>query len=421
MRTGATTEKSEFTTNLGLGIDQLKDVAVPAGLNQDKIWANKKKKLKGYIENAFTFTYDPTWEVTDANDGSSSTGRYVVQRKSGGREIRTKDDFIDQMTDVAVRSLGLRTTEEETKVRDLVKSDAFINAVCPDKYKPWELPSGGRASNVVTALNGTGVAYSGLAAEAPKTTPPQDEGVRTREVLESFLDGLGGGTDEMVTVDTAGMHSFNALPSHPSLLLLKGANPTETAQKVQTNLIDKGQALKNTDLTAERAAWMFDQEVTKALVGQSDPALKTLIEEGARAKRPTAPMKPDALKTAIREAMAGLHQKVAETHAADWKLSEEAEGRTVDSAALDKKKADLEKEFDKSAEGSAKGTMMRDLDVPEFVIADTNWGDCRNHVYFVIAPDPTTGDPVLWKKTEPPGSLEPAGRAWVDAQWDSLK
>jgi hypothetical protein len=36
---------------------------------------------------------------------------------------------------------------------------------------------------------------------------------------------------------------------------------------------------------------------------------------------------------------------------------------------------------------------------------------------FVIAPDPTTGEPLMWQKKDPPGSLTPAGRQWVDDEW----
>jgi hypothetical protein len=148
--------------------------------------------------------------------------------------------------------------------------------------------------------------------------------------------------------------------------------------------------------------------------------LKASLETGAKANRPRAAMKPAALAAAVKAASADYHTQVAETRAATWKTEEESNGRTVTPQALADKKAKLKGDFDTSCEDGAKDSLIRDLGAPEFVIADTNWGDSRTHTFFVIAPDPTTGDPMLWKKTEPPGSLAPAGRDWVDREWKRI-
>jgi len=422
-RTGASSQKTALNNNIGLGLDQLKTIAVdkvPATA-KDKAWDGMKNKLKKVISDGFTFNYDPLSTITDSNDGTSSTGRYVVQRVSNKKEITTKDAFIEQMTEIALASLKTtKNSPEETQIKDVIKSDAFINAVCPGKYKPWELASGGQTEAACRTLFGASISERAMQPKAPTSTPMQPEGDRTTDVLNAFINNLGNSTKDMVVIKTVGKHGFNALPNDPSLAPLKGTDASDTAAKIQTNLIDKGQTIKDTDLSAERAAWLFDQEMQKAIDGQSDLAMKELIRKGAQAKRPTAAMKPQALTTAVKEAFNDFHTAVADRKSKAWEQSEISASRTVDAAAVLKKKNDLKAAFDTDAGDSAKTTLIQDLGAPEFVIADTNWGDSEDHTFFVIAPDPATGEPALWKKNVPPGSMTRAGRDWVDAEWASI-
>lgn len=415
VRDANSNERAVFTHYMAQGTDQMKTIV--GGNDMD--WALAKAKLKREIKGAFTFTYDPLSKVTDANDGSSSQGRYIIKRVSSGTEITTKDEFIKNVSEVAVKTLGFENNPAKaTEVKDLVKSDAFINAVCPGKYKPWELASGGQTIQATKTLMGDTLSLQTMLGKA-STTPKPPEGERTAAVLNSFLNSFSGRTDEMITVATLSMHGFNALPNHPSLADLKGTNPTETAAKVQTNLVDKGQDLKNTDLTAERAGWLFDQELKKSIDAETDPTLKAELEKGAKAKRPTAAMKPADLARAVKEAADAYHDLVAEKRANDWKSAEEnaTPPRPVTDIKLSEKKTKIKGDFAEQAEIGAKSLLIRDMGAPEFVIADTNWGSCNNHTVFVICPDPTTGEPLLWKKVEPPGSLRPAGREWVDDDW----
>ena len=355
-RTGDSDQKTAFAANMALGTDQLRTIAG----GTDKQWRRKKSKLKNDIKGAFTFVYDPLSKVTDANDGSSSQGRYVIQRGPNGPKIDTKEKFVEEMAKVAIESLGLDlASPKATEVKDLVKQDAFINAVCPGKYKPWELSSGGQTEAATKTLFGSGDHHEVL-AKAPATNKPP-EGERTKQVLNSFLNAYAGRSDEMVTMTTITMHGFNALPNHPSLADLKGNNPSETASKVQTNLIDKGQALKNTDLSAERAAFLFDQEMKKAMDAETDTGLKEELEKGAKAKRPTGPVKPAELARAVKEASEAYHDKLAENQANKWKSDEEAAGRTVAPQKLTEKKSKLKEDFASSAENGAKSLLIRDM------------------------------------------------------------
>lgn len=380
-------------------------------------WNFAKAKLNRKVKNSFTFVYDPLSTITDSNDGSSSTGRYVTRRVSSGKEIRTKDEFITEMTEVALDALGYDpSSPQATQVKDLVKSDSFINAVCPGKYKPWELPSGGETTDATRALYGESITDYRMMSKSPSTGAPT-EGERTKQVLNSFLKNLGGRTEQMVTIKTQSIHGFNALPNHPSLAILKGSNETETQGKVQAHLIDKGLALKDTDLSAERAGWLFDQEMKKAIDDESDPTLKAELEKGAKAKRPTGTVKPAQLTQAIKEASHDYHTLIADKRANEWKDKEVLAGRTVDPLKLTEKKNKMKSDFDEGVENGAKSLLIRDMGAPEFVIADSNWGGPLHQTSFVIAPDPTTGEPLMWEKTEPPGSLSPSGRKWVDDEW----
>jgi hypothetical protein len=407
-------QQKRLLENMKLGTDQMRPIV--GGNEMD--WNFAKAKLNRAVKTSFTFVYDPMSTITDSNDGSSSTGRYVTKRVSSGKEIRTKDEFITEMTEVALTALGITDPSDAkaTQVKDLVKSDSFINAICPGKYKPWELPSGGETTDATRALFGDSITDSRMMSRSPTTGAPT-EGERTKQVLNSFLKNLGGRPDHMVTIKTQSIHGFNALPNHPSLAILKGSNETETAGKVQTHLIDKGVALKNTDLSVERAGWLFDQEMKKAIDGETDPVLKAELQKGAKAKRPTTAVKPIQLTQAIKEASHDYHTLLADKRVNEWKDKEVLAGRTVDPLILPGKKNNMKSDFDTGVENGAKSLLIRDMGAPEFVIADSNWGGPLDHTTFVIAPDPTTGEPIMWEKTEPPGSLSPSGRKWVDDEW----
>ncbi|HVY16430.1 MAG TPA: hypothetical protein VHB27_14485 [Rhodopila sp.] len=422
-RQGNTIEKSQFTGAMAPGLDQMRPIVG----GPDNAWNGKKAALANAISNAFTFTYDPTLTVTDSNDGSSSQGRYVLKLKAGDKAITTQDQFSDAIAEVSIAALGFGGgSDQANRIKALTKQPAFLNAVCPGKYKPWELASGGFTDQATKTLFGNGLQVKPILAKA-SGSPAPTEGQRTTQVLTGMLNQFSGKGDHMITMNTQGIHGFNALPNDPSLAELKGATPQETAQKVQEKLVAKGQALKDTDLTADRAAYLFDQELTKAIAGEknkggkSDPALVTMLETAQREKRPTRAMKPAQLDAAVKEALTPYNDAIAGKDSDAWKKKEEDAGRPVTPQKLQEKLDALKKAYAEQTENGVKSNLMRDMAAPEFVIADTNWGSGLNHTFFVIAPDPTTGEPKLWEKTDPPGSMAPAGKKWVDTQWESVE
>ena len=383
-------------------------------------------KLKGDVGAAFSFVYDPLDKVTDSNDGSSSQGRYVLKQISPEKEIRKKEDFIDAMTAVALASLGIdKDAPEATLIKDHVKSDAFINAIvqvngtgAKDAYLPWQLASGGQTGEATQTLHGDTLAQHQMTG--PSGDPKPDEAQRTKDVLAGFLTGMQGKTDEMVTMRTTGMHGFNALPRNPTLDKLKGDTPEAREQNITDNLIKPGEKLRDTSIPVAKALDMFTKEMKPWIDGEKDPAIKTALEDGLAAHKPTADMTPAQLTAAIKLATADANT-IRGTHAADkWKLEEEGKGKVVSTTDYDDKKSKVAKSYEEEMDNSAKTRLMQDLGAPEFILADTNWGSGADHTFFVIAPDPATGDPTLWKKTVPPGKMRKATRDWIDAEWAKI-
>jgi len=219
-------------------------------------------------------------------------------------------------------------------------------------------------------------------------------------VLTTLLQGFSGDKGTMQAIGTSGMHAFNGLPQDPSLEKLLEGGPAKLAENVQTHLIDKGAEMAQTVLDTERAQYLYDKMVADMIAKAPDQDNQPILERDAPLHRPTAGMTPAQLEAAF--ALGCDAYLVAESNDYD------------DSAEMLIKLRD-------SAKANAKGPVMQDLGGPEFVIADTNWGNSESHTFFVIAPDPTTGEPRMWEKAVPPGTLSAPGRDWVDAEWTRVK
>ncbi len=393
---------------------------------EDKKAALRLTKLKGDVAAAFSFIYDPMDEVKDSNDGSSDRGRYILKLLSPEKEIRKKEDFIEAMTTVALASLGIdKDAPEAATVKDHVKSDAFINAVTQvfgaakdDEYLPWELGSGGQTTEATQALHGATLSQTQMTAGAGK--PPPDEPTRTKDLLAGFMTGMTGKTDDMITLRTVGMHGFNALPNHPSLDKLKGDTQTKRDKAMEDNLLKPGRDLRDTKVPVDKAVEMFMKELQPWLDGAKTPELKKAYTDGIAAHKPTAPVTPAELTAAVKAASKDANKIRGDKDAADWKKGKTDKGEVVSDTDFDKRKVEEAAAYEKVLTDKLTQRMMTDLGAPEFVIADTNWGSGADHRFFVIAPDPNTGDPVMWQKIVPPGSLIKVTRDWIDAEWAKI-
>ncbi|MGQ0566405.1 MAG: hypothetical protein ACT4OK_15230 [Gemmobacter sp.] len=393
---------------------------------EDKKAALRLSKLKGDVAAAFSFVYDPLDEVKDANDGSSTSGRYILKRINPEKEVRKKEDFIEVMTEIALASLGIdKNAPEAVTMVDHVKSDAFINAVTQvfgtkkeNEYLPWALGSGGQTTEATQALHGDTLAERQTTPKAGDPKP--DEATRTKDVLKGFLTGMTGKTEDMITMRTTGMHGFNALPNHPSLDKLKGDTQTKRDQAMEDNLLKPGRALRDTKIPADKALEMFMKEMQPKVDNAKTEDLKTAYGDGITAHKPTAEMTPAELETAIKKATKTANAARGKADADAWKKGKTDKGETVTDEDYTKKLAEETAAWEKAVTGPLLSRMMADLGAPEFVLADTNWGSGADHTFFVVAPDPTTGEPALWQKTVPPGTLTKATRDWIDAEWAKI-
>jgi hypothetical protein len=425
-------ESTKFNDNFKPGIDQFRPMA--GGTPAD--WPKKKQAVTAAIAGGFTLSYDPTLELKSASgDGSSSKGRYVLVTTAGKKEITTEADFSDAIADIAIASFGVGG-DAANRIRTLTKSKPFLDAVCPivdatknppTRYKPWELEGGGYDDQVNKSLYGAGMTSKTVMPQASGKT----EGQQATALVTDMLKAFKGKDAKMFTVNTSGenaAHSFNATPNDPSLAPLKGATDAETAQKVKENLTDKGKALKDTDLPVDRAQYLFDQAITPVSEAEkkkpdANPDWLKLLDDGSKAHRPTAAMKPKALDDAIQAALKPYQHAVSQKKADDWKHAEESATppRPVAPAKLAEKLAEFEKAAATRSQKMTQASLAQNMAAPQFVVADSNWGDARSHTVFVVAPDPTTGEAKLWQRTDPPGSLWPMDKGWLNTHWDTVE
>jgi hypothetical protein len=216
------------------------------------------------------------------------------------------------------------------------------------------------------------------------------------------------------------MHGFNALPNNPSLDKLKGDTQGKRDQAMEDNLLKPGRDLRDNKIPVDKAVQMFMAEVQKWVDGAGTPELKKAYEDGIKAHLPKADVTPPQLTAAIKAATKDANKIQGDKDAAGWKQKQIDDGKTVTDEDFTKKKAEEAAAYEKTLTDKLTQRMMTDLGAPEFVLADSNWGSGADHTFFVISPDPNTGDPVLWMKTVPPGSLARAERKWIDAEWAKI-
>jgi len=441
--------------------------AMKAGVSKfsDKIkddkWVETKAGIQTAVSDAVTFVYNPEAELgTTSSDGSSNKGRYQMINKATNAPIDSHEEFIAAIKPaiagaIATESLREGATAEE--IDQITSSNEFIDALkVKDKF-PWQLPSGGQPAEATKTLFGGNPQTRSFLNEADPGT--SDAGARTKQILGGILERYGTRSDEdMATIRTVGKHSFNTLPSHDSLKVLTDGGPTQYAANIQTNLIDKGQMMKDTDIPPERAAYMFDQELAGYL-DKAEGEAKIALEKAMATHRPTTKLKPAAFQALLKTTTTEYLEKKAKAEADAWLEKERASlqppptpetppvtGVTPPSTGsvdtppvtanadpepetppdpLIAKHAQMiedEKKMGEAAiENGVVNRLMRALGAPEFMIADTNWGSGVNHTFFVVAPDPATGNPQMYQKKDPPGTLTPVTKDWVDAQWAQVE
>lgn len=107
----------------------------------------------------------------------------------------------------------------------------------------------------------------------------------------------------MVGLAVMGKHAFNGLPNHPSLDALKDDSEGDPKARVQKHLIAKGQEVKDTQLSVERACWMFEREINEELGTTTNEELKKMLRQILTDERPIKPLKPAELLDHLSSAL----------------------------------------------------------------------------------------------------------------------
>lgn len=377
--------------------------------NLEKLLApGRLKELKRLVNEGYDLVYDPNSTIVAASDGKSSTGRYVLRRKDTGADITTQDQWGDYVADQAIAVFGFDPTSQvAADVRALCKRQDVLDAMKSGDDAPWAMSSGGQTEAATQTLFGKELKQREITAKGSNTDDTAD---RTEKILNDLMKSFDGTSDEMITIRTVGMHGFNALPNDPSLDPLKRGGKSKLAENIQRELVDKAASMQNVVYDADKSGYLFDEiaeafiaafeskDVSSVINANQKTAIVTELNKALVAKRPTSGKKPKEINDLILGAITAAKPHYPANNADNWETW--LKGLT---------------------EGKAQTVMLRDAGASEFVIADSNWGSSTDHTFFVIAPDPISGEMAMFEKTVPPGSLRPSDRDWTDAKWAAIK
>ena len=370
---------------------------------QKLLGKGRLKELKKNIMDGCEFVYDSTAAIGLASDGSSSSGRYVMRRKDTGAEITNKEDYGDYVADQAIAAYGIDpTTALANDLRDLCKRADVLDdmSYTNDKgevFAPWAMPGGGQGGPATQTLFGKGKKIKEITSEGSDSDSKADQ---TKRVLTKLMESFVGSSEEMMTVETIGHHTFNALPNDPSLEPLKKGGKSKLAENIQCELGDKAQSLKDTAFDNDKTGYLFDR-IARNVAGDVPDGfdqVKRKLEEALAARRPDAGKTPEEIKALIDQAIHDTRPHYPNGNEDVW-----------------------ENYLKNAGAGKVQTEVLRDAGVQDFVIADTNWGSATDHTFLVVAPDPLSGEMAMFLKTVPPGSLSPADGSWSSSKWTGIK
>lgn len=396
------------------------DVATALGKDANAIGPDLAKILLE-VRNGFEIKFDPTIDnKAVAGDGNSKFGRHVLMEKATKKVIDTRADYVAAVTPLVLKALGLAAGSDEAKALEPKIAAEFVDATVQSKQvtkpdgsqetvitgAPWKMSTGGETREAVGQLFGETDENVAVASNydivggkrVPKSNTRAKQGARTAQVLENLLGTFGDDPADMIAIKTQSIHGFNALPNDPSMKVILEGEGT-IADRLKSTLIDPGAKLATDDMPVEQAQKYFDDATAasrKYIEGwirnsksanERQSCEKCLVDfdKAVTEKRPTEGKTPTELADLIKDVRTA------------GKFSKPDNNRDALAAA-----------------------MIADLGAPEVMIADTNWGDSTYHVFIVAAPDPMSGEVILWQKVDPPGSRSALDPKWIDDRWASM-
>lgn len=374
-------------------------------------------ELKALVEAKYTVSYDPLAATALGADGSSDQGIWRIVDTSGGGEnpIKTKDEFrafMKARASEALTDAGLDPAHE-ANIHAYIDSPAFTTEVenlAYEDYLPWNMPGGGGALPVLDVIVGTTPAH----AETEVMAAGAAGAKRGDRAVALLKEVVALPNDKMTGMQTPG-HVFNALPAEGRV---NDLHPATLDQDIKTHLLDPAKELHDNPMPSAQAARMYDRMVDEYAAKFPEGSNPRAEVEKVFGDRPTGDMTPEQLMDHLSDKLEDIWELRAQTDANLW-----ATAQTTPVSAAEKQqrhdetKAKLKAEVEKGL--AAK--LVFELDAPEFPIADTNWGSEADSVYYVVAPNPLTGEPDLWQKHIISGKLVLMRDTDINGKWSTVQ
>lgn len=379
-----------------------------------------KLRLTKAIQQKMRFEYNAGLDATGGGgDGSSTNGVYQIF--IGDVPLDSEAAFKAEVAKLALEAAKEKPDSKRGKeIVDLVNSPAFINEVVAaygpppanptvERSSPWNLGGGGLETTASKVLDGGNPRYDVFLTKRDPSDPPRTEGERNKVLLEGIITSQQGRGSDMVLMGTNGTranHAFNTLPNDPSVADLQ---PPDIGDKIDAKLIEPGKKIATTKLSPEQTTVVYEKMVRQVMESVHPNDRETVM--GALKSLPTTGLSPAEIKAEVL--------KVITKQRTDKFIAEREPGATPERIedVRNQYSAINEKWIGKQISFA----MTEEMRPPEVVVADTNWGGAESQVQFVIVPDATTGELVLFKKDVFTGKLTPAGDNWTDAKWDTTR
>lgn len=406
-------ENSKKRDDIGYPI--LRD-GLPAGTaqvltNPDSLKSYAAKFQTAWNE-AFKFSYDPlAISSRKSADGSSSRGKHLLLDKRGD-PIESEADFAQFVEDICVDA-ATDANLSEAEIKALKANNATklagLTNYFANNVTPWDMGAGGLSTEVATVLGQQeqGGKPQDLLADSSANSP----GERAVDILVNIGQIE---SDGMTILRTAGLHAFNAVPLEGAV---KDLMTGDVDANVVSMLIEPGKKMAQEALPVEKVVVLFHKLLDKQATSYAAYGDRNKIKD-MHNNPPKTAMRPKEIEDYIAEVLEPVMEANAKRRAATWAKDREdpPSSQQLADKELSMKQAQLTKLGKNTSD-----VLAENLPMPEFVIADANWGDATDHTLFVIAPNPVTGTPAMWKKSVMTGKLTLMDDRYLNADWGVLK
>jgi len=411
--------------NGGWGLRGIKDIVGAGEWNstQDPVTGlsipGVRRKIETGLKRKLKIEYDAGPPIAPGGggggDGVSTDGGYKI--KYNGTAVTTEAAFMAAIRAIALEAAGVDAgSQEGIKIIALVDAPKFradiLTVYGGTDKAPWNLPSGGFEFDTGSVLFGGALNRQEVFGQ--NVGPPKEStSDRTVKVLKMMTDMQAPNAKGMKVVATSGdnaNHAFNALPTNPKLA---DFSDPDADTKINDLLIQPGKDLAARKMPVEEARRMFEDHIRGMAAKAKGDATKAALVEALK-RAPTVEMTYAEMKAKLK-AEGDAYITEAAKALSDAYIAEHEP--TADNA----RKTVILNFFKGLGVDALDGEIASSLPLPQIDLADTNWGDPTSQVYFVAAPNPVTGELVMWKKDKFKGTMTLAGSDWTDAKWQNVE